>query len=59
MFGLFRKKSEIDKLQELYAKLQKEAFELAHSNRKAGDAKMAEAEAIAKRIDLLKKNSNS
>ncbi len=57
MFGLFRKKTELDKLQELYAKLQKEAFELAHSNRKAGDAKMAEAEAVAKRIEHLMTNS--
>jgi hypothetical protein len=27
MFGLFKKKSELDKLKDQYAKLQKEAFE--------------------------------
>jgi len=59
MFGLFRKKSELEKLRELYAKLQKESFQLGHSNRKAGDAKLAEAEAVAKRIEELIKKDNS
>ena len=59
MFGLFNKKSEIEKLQEQYSKLQKEAFKLSHSNRKAGDAKLAEAEAIAQRIDHLIKQQKA
>ena len=31
MFGLFKKKSEADKLQEQYQKLMKEAFDLSQS----------------------------
>jgi hypothetical protein len=54
MFGLFKKKSEADKLQEEYAKLMKEAFVLSKSDRKKSDAKTAEAEEILKKIDALK-----
>lgn len=54
MFGLFKKKSELEKLQEQYAKLQKEAFELSTTNRKLADAKTAQAEEVAKKIDALK-----
>ena len=54
MFGLFKKKSELDKLKDQYAKLQKEAFELSKSNRKLADQKTAEAEEVAKKIDALK-----
>lgn len=55
MFGLFKKKkSELEQLQEKYAALLKEAYALSHSNRKASDMKTAEAEEVAKQIDLLK-----
>ncbi|WP_226389431.1 Lacal_2735 family protein [Penaeicola halotolerans] len=54
MFGLFKKKSKKDKLQEQYAKLMEEAHKLSHSDRKAADHKMADAEAIAKEIEALK-----
>ena len=54
MFGLFKKKSEADKLQEEYAKLMKEAFVLSKSDRKKSDAKTADAEEILKKIDALK-----
>jgi hypothetical protein len=53
MFGLFKKKSEKEKLQEKYKKLMEESFHLSKSNRAAGDAKFAEAEAILKEIDKL------
>lgn len=53
MFGLFRKKSEKEKLQEKYRKLMEEAFRLSHSNRKASDEKTAEAEAILRKIELM------
>lgn len=53
MFGLFKKKSEKEKLQEQYTKLLKESHELSHRDRTAGDAKLAEAEEIAKKIDAL------
>jgi len=57
MFGLFKKKSEVEKLQEKYKKLMKEAFELSKSNRSASDAKYAEADAIQKQIDTLTASS--
>ncbi|MBS4071889.1 Lacal_2735 family protein [Algoriphagus aquatilis] len=53
MFGLFKKKSEKEKLQEAYAKMMADAHKLSHSNRTAADKLMAEAEEIAKKIDKL------
>jgi hypothetical protein len=53
MFGLFKKKSAKDKLQEKYRKLMEEAYRLSHSNRKASDEKTAEAEAILRRIEEM------
>ncbi|MCH2195525.1 Lacal_2735 family protein [Kordia sp.] len=53
MFGLFKKKSEKDKLYEKYQKLTQEAFNLSTSNRKLSDQKTAEAEAIMKQIEAL------
>lgn len=44
MFSFFKKKSELDKLQEKYNRLMEEAFKLSTSNRMASDAKYAEAE---------------
>lgn len=55
MLGLFKKKSEVDKLQEQYKNLIKQAFELSKSNRTKSDEKTAEAEEILKQIDALKK----
>lgn len=54
MFGLFKKKTEIEKLQETYTKMLTEAHKLSHSNRTASDKLMAEAEEIGKKIDSLK-----
>ncbi|AXG68121.1 hypothetical protein KORDIASMS9_00311 [Kordia sp. SMS9] len=53
MFGLFKKKSEKDKLYEKYNKLTQEAFNLSTSNRKLSDQKTAEAEEIMKQIEAL------
>lgn len=58
MFGLFKKKSELDKLRDQYAKLQKEAFDLSKTNRQMADKKTAEAEEVAKKIDALKKQGS-
>lgn len=55
MFGLFKKKSEKERLQAQYEKLMQESHRLSHSNRRAADEKFAEAEAIAQQIDLLNK----
>jgi hypothetical protein len=54
MFGLFKKKSELEKLQEQYQKLMKEAFDLSKTNRTKSDEKTAEAEEVIKKIDALK-----
>ncbi|MEM9142718.1 MAG: Lacal_2735 family protein [Bacteroidota bacterium] len=53
MFGFFKKKSEVEKLQEKYRKVMQEAFALSKSNRSASDAKYAEADAIQKEIEAL------
>jgi len=54
MFGLFKKKSEKDKLYEQYQKLTKEAYSLSTSNRKLSDQKAYEADEIMKKLEKLK-----
>ena len=54
MFGLFKKKSELEKLQEKYKKLMEEAFQLQSINRRDSDAKYLEADHILKNIEELK-----
>ena len=51
MFGIFRKKSEKEKLLSKYNKLLKKSYELSNSDRKKSDAKMFEANEILKKID--------
>ena len=53
MFKLFKKKTELEKLNEQYAKLMKEAHELSKVDRKASDAKVAESEVIMARINEI------
>jgi len=53
MFGLFKKKSEKEKLYEQYQKLLKEAHTLSASNRKLSDQKTYEAEEVMKRIEAI------
>lgn len=53
MLGLFKKKSEKETLQKKYQKLMKESYELSHTNRKASDDKLAEAEELMKKIETL------
>lgn len=55
MFGLFKKKTQDEKLQEQYQKLLKESFELSKSNRASSDKKQAEAQAVLEQIEALKK----
>lgn len=54
MFGLFKSKSPIEKLQEKYNKLMAEAHRLSSVNRTASDAKAAEADKVLKEIEALK-----
>lgn len=54
MFGLFKSKSEKEKLYDQYQKLTKEAHSLSTTNRKLSDQKVYEAEDIMKKIENLK-----
>lgn len=53
MFGLFKKKSKIELLNEKYQKLQNEAYKLSTVNRTESDRKQAEAEEVLKEIKAL------
>ncbi len=53
MFGLFKKKSEAEKLKEQYEKLMKDAFNLSKTDRTASDAKYVEADQIMKKIEAI------
>ena len=55
MFGLFKKKSEVDKLQEKYKKVMEEAYKLQSINRTDSDTKYKEADDILNEIEALKK----
>ena len=58
MFGLFKKKSPIEKLEIKYQELLKEAYKLSTGNRTQSDAKTFEANEVLKQIDLLKKQNS-
>ncbi|MGK0369424.1 MAG: hypothetical protein ACJAYZ_001292 [Bacteroidia bacterium] len=53
MFGLFKKKSEKEKLEDQYEKLLAETHKLSTVNRTASDAKAAEADAVLKKIEAM------
>ena len=53
MFGLFKKKSEADRLRKEYQSLLKEAFELSKIDRSKSDQKTAEAEELWKKIEAI------
>jgi len=54
MFGLFKKPSEIEKLQKQYEKLMADWHRLSTTNRAESDKKYQEAEEVLKKIDALK-----
>jgi|TARA_R110001583_G_scaffold135982_1_gene287781 hypothetical protein len=54
MFGIFKRKSEKQKLIELYNKKREQAFRLSRTNRKEGDRMEKEANDILNKIDKLK-----
>lgn len=58
MFGLFKKKSQEEILQEKYKKLLKESFDLSKTNRSASDKKQAEAQAVLDEIEAMKSRNN-
>lgn len=53
MFGIFKKKTEAEKLDQQYNKLMKESYRLSTIDRKASDAKAAEADRLLKKIQVL------
>lgn len=53
MFGLFKKKSEVEKLQTQYEKLMKEYHKLSTVDRAKSDEKFAEAEKIQDKMIAL------
>lgn len=54
MFGLFKKTSEVDKLQKRYEKLMADWHKLSTTNRSESDKKYAEAQLIIEKIEKLK-----
>lgn len=55
MFNLFRKKSEVEKLESTFKKLMKEWHELSSINRRLSDEKYALAQELIPQIEQLKK----
>ena len=53
MFGLFRKKTEREKLMILYKKKKEQAYQLSKINRKESDKLEKEANDIIEKIDNL------
>lgn len=53
MFKIFKKKTELEKLNDQYAKLMKEAHDLSTVDRKKSDKKVSESEVIMTRIKEL------
>lgn len=58
MFGLFKSKSEKEKLEAKYRKLMEASHQLSHVDRSKSDQKMAEAAAVLEAIDALE-NKNA
>ena len=57
MFGIFKKKTEVEKLKIKYKALLKEAYDLSKINRSKSDQKTFEAEEVYKQIEILNKTS--
>ena len=53
MFGLFKKKSEKEKLEAQYHALIKKSYQLSHSNRAESDKVQAQAREVLKQIEAL------
>ncbi len=56
MLGLFKRKTEIEKLEIKYRALLKEAYELSKTNRSKSDEKIFEAEEVLKQMEILRQN---
>lgn len=58
MFGLFKKKTKLEKLQVKYEKLLAEAHKLSTTNRSMSDAKAFEANEVLKEMDKIREEEN-
>ena len=56
MFGFFKKKTALQKLEEQYKKKMKEGYDLQSINRKDSDQKYLEAQQILDKIEALDKD---
>jgi hypothetical protein len=54
MFGLFKKKTEMEKLQAKYKALMEDSHALSKVDRTKSDAKVAEAESVLKQMESLR-----
>jgi len=54
MFGLFKKKTELEKLETEYKKLLEQAFKLSSTNRTLSDELTAKANSVLDKIEILK-----
>ena len=54
MLGIFKKKTETEKLEIKYKVLLKEAYDLSKTSRSKSDQKTFEAEEVSKQIEILK-----
>ena len=59
MFGLFKKKSEKEKLSKLYKKIKEQAYILSKTNRKESDKLEKEASDILDKLDDIEKNKST
>ena len=59
MFGLFKKKSEKEKLTKLYKKIKEQAYVLSKTNRRESDKLEKEASDILDKIDDIDKKSEN
>lgn len=57
MFGLFKKKSEVEKLEIKYKALLQEAYQLSTSNRMLSDQKTGEANQVLAEMEALQKKN--
>ena len=58
MFGLFKKKSEKEKLMAQYKDLKKKAYEQSKVKRRESDKREYEAQEILNKIDAIEKAEN-
>ncbi len=58
MFSFLKKKSPLEKLNEKYAALMTDAFNLSKINRQKSDEKIAESELVLKEIEKLQQKDN-